>query len=538
MINNTSNNHEYDAIIVGAGFAGLYQLICLRDQLGLNCLVIETGDDVGGTWYWNRYPGARCDTESHAYSYYFSEELLKEWTWSERYPGHAEIRKYINFVADKFDLKKNILFNEKVINAEFNDNSNKWNLVTSNENHFQAKFLIAAVGCLSNTNIPKIKGLDSFEGKYYHTGNWPKTGVSFTDKKVGQIGTGSTGIQAVPVIASEAKHLTVFQRTANYSIPARNAPLSQKFKDHVKKDHKYYKEFLKRTPNGHPFEISSRLVSDVNEEEMNEIYEKAWEKGGLQFRATFNDLVTNIEANKTASEFIKGKIRKTVSNKKFANILSDIDHPYAGKRPPIDSHYFEAFNRDNINLIDLRSDPILQINQKGIQTKENHFDLDIIVFATGYDAMTGPLLNMNIAGKQNLKLDDCWKEGPKSFLGLQIPGFPNLFTITGPGSPSVLTNMPMAIEQHVEWIRDCISYVNEKNYSKIEADPKSSKEWGDEVNAVANKTLLPTVKHSWYLGANIPGKPQVFMPYAGGLPKYTEVCNEVKSNNYKGFNLA
>ena len=391
---------------------------------------------------------------------------------------------------------------------------------------------------MSNTNIPKIKGLDSFEGKYYHTGNWPKTGVSFTDKKVGQIGTGSTGIQAVPVIAAEAKHLTVFQRTANYSIPARNAPLSQKFKDHVKEDHKYYKEFLKRTPNGHPFEISSRLVSDVNKEEMNEIYEKAWEKGGLQFRATFNDLVTNIEANKTASEFIKGKIRKTVSNKKFANILSDIDHPYAGKRPPIDSHYFEAFNRDNINLIDLRSDPILQINQKGIQTKENHFDLDIIVFATGYDAMTGPLLNMNIAGKQNLKLDDCWKEGPKSFLGLQIPGFPNLFTITGPGSPSVLTNMPMAIEQHVEWIRDCISYVNEKNYSKIEADPKSSKEWGDEVNAVANKTLLPTVKHSWYLGANIPGKPQVFMPYAGGLPKYTEVCNEVKSNNYKGFNLA
>lgn len=538
MINNTSNNHEYDAIIVGAGFAGLYQLICLRDQLGLNCLVIETGDDVGGTWYWNRYPGARCDTESHAYSYYFSEELLKEWTWSERYPGHAEIRKYINFVADKFDLKKNILFNEKVINAEFNDNSNKWNLVTSNENRFQAKFLIAAVGCLSNTNIPKIKGLNSFEGKYYHTGNWPKTGVSFTDKKVGQIGTGSTGIQAVPIIAAEAKHLTVFQRTANYSIPARNAPLSQKFKDHVKEDYKYYKEFLKRTPNGHPFEISSRLVSDVNEEEMNEIYEKAWEKGGLQFRATFNDLVTNIEANKTASEFIKGKIRKTVSNKKFANILSDIDHPYAGKRPPIDSHYFEAFNRDNINLIDLRSDPILQINQKGIQTKENHFDLDIIVFATGYDAMTGPLLNMNIAGKQNLKLDDCWKEGPKTFLGLQIPGFPNLFTITGPGSPSVLTNMPMAIEQHVEWIRDCISYVNEKNYSIIEADPKSSKEWGDEVNAVANKTLLPTVKHSWYLGANIPGKPQVFMPYAGGLPKYTEVCNEIKSNNYKGFNLA
>ena len=538
MTNNTSNNQEYDAIIVGAGFAGLYQLICLRDQLGLNCLIIETGDDVGGTWYWNRYPGARCDTESHAYSYYFSDELLKEWTWSERYPGHAEIRKYINFVANKFNLKKDILFNEKVINAEFNENSNNWSLATNTGKQFQAKFVIAAVGCLSNTNIPNIKGLDSFEGKYYHTGNWPKTGVSFVNKKVGQIGTGSTGIQAVPVIAAEAKHLTVFQRTANYSIPARNAPLSEEFKDHVKKDHNYYREFLKRTPNGHPFEISSRLVSDVSSEEMNQIYEKAWEKGGLQFRATFNDLVTNIDANKTASEFIKGKIRQTVTNKKFANILSDIDHPYAGKRPPIDSHYFETFNRDNINLIDLRSNPIMHIDNEGIQTKENHFDLDIIVFATGYDAMTGPLLNMNITGKQNLKLKDYWKEGPQTFLGLQIPGFPNLFTITGPGSPSVLTNMPMAIEQHVEWVRDCISFMNNKNHSTIEADSKSADKWGDEVNAVANKTLLPTVKHSWYLGANIPGKPQVFMPYAGGLPKYTKACNEVKNNNYKGFNIA
>ena len=538
MTNNSSNNQEYDAIIVGAGFAGLYQLICLRDQLGLNCLIIETGDDVGGTWYWNRYPGARCDTESHAYSYYFSDELLKEWTWSERYPGHAEIRKYINFVANKFNLKKDILFNEKVINAEFNENSNNWSLATNTGKQFQAKFVIAAVGCLSNTNIPNIKGLDSFEGKYYHTGNWPKTGVSFVNKKVGQIGTGSTGIQAVPVIAAEAKQLTVFQRTANYSIPARNAPLSEEFKDHVKKDHNYYREFLKRTPNGHPFEISSRLVSDVSTEEMNQIYEKAWEKGGLQFRATFNDLVTNIDANKTASEFIKGKIRQTVTNKKFANILSDIDHPYAGKRPPIDSHYFETFNRDNINLIDLRSNPIMHIDNEGIQTKENHFDLDIIVFATGYDAMTGPLLNMNITGKQNLKLKDYWKEGPQTFLGLQIPGFPNLFTITGPGSPSVLTNMPMAIEQHVEWVRDCISFMNNKNHSTIEADSKSADKWGDEVNAVANKTLLPTVKHSWYLGANIPGKPQVFMPYAGGLPKYTKACNEVKNNNYKGFNIA
>ena len=537
MVNDISNDQTYDAIIVGAGFAGLYQLICLRDQLGLNCLVIETGDDVGGTWYWNRYPGARCDTESHAYSYYFSDELLKEWTWSERYPGHAEIRKYINFVAQKFDLKKDILFNQRVTNANFSENENNWSLLTDDGSKFKAKFLITAVGCLSNTNIPNIKGLDSFEGQYYHTGNWPKNDVSFVNKKVGQIGTGSTGIQAVPVIAASAKHLTVFQRTANYSIPARNKPLTSYFKEHVKTNYQHYREFLKRTPNGHPFDISDRLVSDVNEDQRNDIYEKAWEKGGLQFRATFNDLVTDRDANKTASEFIKDKIRTTVLNKKFASILSDIDHPYAGKRPPIDSNYFETFNRDNIDLIDLRADPIKHIDHKGIQTTQNHFDLDIIVFATGYDAMTGPLLNMNITGKENLKLSDLWKEGPKTFLGLQMPGFPNLFTITGPGSPSVLTNMPMAIEQHVEWIRDCISYMNKKGYSLIETSKKASEDWGDEVNAVANKTLLPTVKHSWYLGANIPGKPQVFMPYAGGLPKYNEICNESKNNNYKGFNL-
>ena len=538
MINDISNNNTYDAIIVGAGFAGLYQLICLRDQLGLKCLILETGDDVGGTWYWNRYPGARCDTESHAYSYYFSDELLKEWSWTERYPGHAEIREYINFVAKKFDLKKDILFNNKVTSSTFNESENNWSLITENGNQFKAKYLISAVGCLSNANIPNIKGLNTFEGKYYHTGNWPKNDVSFTNKKVGQIGTGSTGIQAVPVIAANAKHLTVFQRTANYSVPARNQPLNDDFKEHVKADYKNYREFLKRTPNGHPFDISERLVSDVNEDERNEIYEKAWVKGGLQFRATFQDLVTNLDANNTAAEFIKQKIRKTVLNNKFADILSDIDHPYAGKRPPIDSHYFEAFNRDNINLVDLRADPIKHIDEKGIQTKQDHFDLDIIVSATGYDAMTGPLLNLNITGKDNLKLSDYWKEGPKTYLGLQIAGFPNLFTITGPGSPSVLTNMPMAIEQHVEWIRDCISHMNQKGYSLIETNNKVSEEWGQEVNKVANKTLLPKVKHSWYLGANIPGKPQVFMPYAGGLPKYNDICNDVKNNDYLGFNLS
>ena len=533
-----ANNIEYDAIIVGAGFSGLYQLICLRDQLNLNCLVLETGGDVGGTWYWNRYPGARCDTESHAYSYYFSDELLKEWTWTERYPGHAEIRSYMNFVADKFDLKKDILFHEKVTSAAFDHNTKQWNIITNNNYNFRSKFLITAVGCLSNTNIPNIKGLKDFEGEYYHTGEWPHKGVSFVNKKVGQIGTGSTGIQAVPVIAHEAKHLTVFQRTANYSIPARNKPLTEEFKKHVKENLDSYRKLVKKTPNGHPFEISERLVSDVDENEINSIYEKAWEKGGLQFRATFNDLTTNLNANKTASDFIKNKINQIVKNKKFAKVLSDIDHPYACKRPPIDSHYFETYNRDNIDLVDLKSDPIEFIDKNGIKTKNNHYELDTIVFATGYDAMTGPLIKMNITGKNNVKLNEVWQGGPKTFLGLQIPGFPNLFTVTGPGSPSVLTNMPMAIEQHVEWIRDCIQFIIENNYSTIEPSEEKSKKWGEEVNTVANKTLLPTVKHSWYLGANIPGKPRVFMPYAGGLPKYAKICEEIKQENYKSFILS
>jgi cation diffusion facilitator CzcD-associated flavoprotein CzcO len=444
----------------------------------------------------------------------------------------------MNFVADKFNLKKDISFKQKVTSAKFVESTNSWEIITNNSNNYKSKFLIAAVGCLSNTNTPNIKGLNDFNGQYYHTGNWPQNGVNFQNKKVGQIGTGSTGIQAVPVIAAEAQHLTVFQRTANYSIPARNKPLTDQFKKHVRENFNFYKELIKKTPNGHPFEISERLVSDVTEKEMNEIYEKAWEKGGLQFRATFNDLITNLEANKTASDFIKNKIIQTVKNKKFAKILSDIDHPYAGKRPPIDSHYFEAYNRDNIDLVDLKADPIEHVDKNGIKTLKNYFDLDIIVFATGYDAMTGPLLNMNVTGKNNLTLKEVWEEGPKTYLGIQVPGFPNLFTVTGPGSPSVLTNMPMAIEQHVEWIRDCIQFMLQKNYNTIEASKKDSEKWGEEVNKVANRTLLPTVKHSWYLGANIPGKPQVFMPYAGGLPRYSEICDDIKKENYKGFILA
>ncbi len=533
----TQNKHYYTKII-GAGFSGLYQLYLLRNQLKLNCVILEKGDGVGGTWYWNRYPGARCDTESHAYTYFFSDEIFEEWEWSERYPGHAEIRKYLDFVSEKFDLKKDINFKSEVIKTTYDENKNNWHIKTSDNKSFTSKFLITAVGCISTANIPNIRGLNKFKGSYYHTGNWPKNDVDFNGKIVGQIGTGSTGIQAVPVIAESAKHLTVFQRTPNYSVPARNKPLTSEFKKYVKENFDELRKTVKKTPNGHAFLISETLVDEVDEDERLRRYEKAWEKGGLQFRGTFKDIISDIDANNTASEFIKRKIKEIVKNEDYARILTNFDHPYAGKRPPIDTNYFETYNRDNVHLVDIRSNPIKYIDENGIATEKNYFDLDMIVFATGYDAMTGTLIKLNITGENNLKLEDYWREGPKTYLGLQIPGFPNMFTITGPGSPSVLTNMPTAIEQHVEWVTDCIKFMIDNNYEKITTTNKKSDEWGKEVNKAANKTLLPTVKHSWYLGANIPGKPQVFMPYAGGLPVYKEICDKVKESNYEGFILS
>ena len=526
---------SYDAIIIGAGFSGLYQLYKLRDKLKLNCRVLEKGSGIGGTWYWNRYPGARCDTESHAYTYFFSEEIFKEWEWSERYPGHAEIRKYLNYVSNKYSLNEDIQLNTEVNSATFDEENNSWILTTKNDEIFKCKFLITAVGCISTTNIPNIKGLKKFNGDYYHTGNWPKNDVDFSGKRVGQIGTGSTGIQAAPVIAEKAKHLTVFQRTPNFSVPARNKPLSKEFKEYVKNNYDELKSIVKETPNGHAFRISEKLTFDVDQKEREKKYEEYWEKGGLQFRGVFKDIITDKKANDSASFFLKKKISQVVKNKEFAKILTNFDHPYGCKRPPIDTNYFETYNKDNVHLVDIKNDPIIEIDEKGIKTKNNYFKLDTIVFATGYDAMTGTLINLNITGENNLNLKDYWNEGPKTYLGLQIPGFPNMFTITGPGSPSVLTNMPTAIEQHVEWVTDCISYMMENNFNKVSTSEKNSLEWGKQVKEAADKTLLPTVKHSWYLGANIPNKPRVFMPYAGGLPTYTKICETVKNNNYEGF---
>ncbi|GJD98381.1 flavin-containing monooxygenase [Methylobacterium isbiliense] len=527
----------YDAIIVGAGFSGLYQLHCLRDRLGLSVRVLEAADGVGGTWYWNRYPGARCDSESYYYSYSFSPELEQDWEWTERYPEHSEILRYLNHVAERFDLLRDIQFETRVTGAAFDEARDRWSVTTASGERFEAPFLITAVGCLSAANVPAIEGLERFAGEWYHTGRWPHEGVDFAGKRVGLIGTGSTGIQATPVIAAQAAHLTVFQRTANYSVPARNGPMSPEVQREIKANYAAIREKARASTNGHPFDVSEQSALDVTEEERRARYEAAWERGGLRFRAVFRDLLLDKAANDTASEFIRAKIRSIVKDPEVAAKLTPTDHPFASKRPPIDTDYFETFNRDNVLLVDLKATPIEEIVPEGVRTRDATYPLDVIVFATGFDALTGPLLALDIRGSGGRPLKEAWAAGPRTYLGLQTPGFPNLFTITGPGSPSVLTNMPIAIEQHVEWITRCIAHLRERGLARIEATPEATEAWVAHVNEAAHATLLPMANSSWYLGANVPGKPRVFMPYAGGMARYRSHCEAVAAKGYEGFAL-
>ena len=499
--------------------------------------MLEAGAGVGGTWYWNRYPGARCDSESHAYCYSFSEELTQDWQWSERYPGSEEIMRYLNHVADRFELRRDITFNCKVVAAHYNEADHLWSVHTDTGHIWSARFLITAVGCLSTANIPAIEGLDSFAGHWYHTGQWPPDGVDFRGKRVGQIGTGSTGIQAAPVIAATADHLTVFQRTANYSVPARNRALNESDQQNHRQHAAEIRQIMRSNTNGHPWTIDERLAVETPAAEREKLYQHAWQVGGLKFRSAFADLLVSTEANNTAAEFIRKKICEIVKDPITAKVLANIDHPYGAKRPPIDTGYFETFNLDHVDLVDIKAAPIKCITPTGICTTHSKYDLDIIVFATGFDAMTGALLKMDIRGRDGITLADAWSGGPRNYLGLQTSGFPNMFSITGPGSPSVLTNMPVAIEQHVEWITDCIGYLKQRKYSQIECTEASVTQWVDHANQAANATLLPTVKHSWYLGANMPGKPRVFMPYAGGMAHYKKICDEVAENGYRGFRI-
>ena len=527
----------FDAIIIGAGFSGLYQLHNFRDKLNLKSLVIEEGDDIGGTWYWNAYPGARCDSESYSYGYTFSKEIYENWKWKERYPKQKIILKYLNYVSKKLNLKKDILLSHKVVRGMYLEKKNLWKVKTNKNKIFFCKYLISAVGSLSSANIPNIKGIKNFNGEWYHSGRWPKKFINFKNKIVAQIGTGSSGIQIAPEIAKIAKKIVIFQRTPNYSIPARNSKLTKNFNKYIRKNYKKVKNLLKKTPGGHTFYFSKKSVFDFNEKKRNIIYEKAWKKGSLSFRATFKDITKTIKANKTASKFIKNKILSVVKNKKFAKILTNFDHPFTSKRPTLNTNYYETFNKKNVELVDLKANPIVKITKKGIKTNEKDYLFDKIIFATGFDAFTGSILNLNLTGKKNRKLKSLWKNGPKTYLGITIPGFPNLFVVQGPGSPSVLTNVPVQIEQHVEWITNCIDYLEKNNKKKIEATTKSANIWNKKIMKLANASLFMKAKSSWYKGDNIPGKPKIFIPYPGGMPKYRNICDKVRKNKYKQFKI-
>ena len=524
------HNEELDVIIVGAGFSGLYMLYKMR-KMNLKALIIERASDAGGTWFWNRYPGARCDIESIEYSYSFSDELQQEWNWSNRYSDQSEILEYINYVVKKFNLKENIVFNTSVKSATFDENLKNW-IVETDSKSYSSKFCVMATGTLSSIKQPNFDGLENFKGDWYVTGEWPHEKLDFTSKKVAIIGTGSSAVQSIPVIAQEAKNLTVFQRSPNYTIPANNRPLTEKELSNAKSSYDQIREKAKYTRAGIGYnQFEERKLLDLSSEEINKELNNRWKIGGQEiFTAGFTDVGVNVEANKIVADFVKSKIKEIVKDPNVAELLSPED-AIGCKRLCADTNYFETYNRENVELIDLNSNPINSITENGILTKNKEFKFDTIIFATGFDAMTGALQAIDITGKNGKKLKQVWKDGPKSFLGLLINGFPNLFTVTGPGSPSVLTNMMVAIEQHVEWISDCINFLSKSNLNEVEADELFQIEWMDHIEEVAKNTLRYTC-NSWYVGANVPGKKRVFMPYAGGFGKYREKCDEIAENNY------
>jgi cyclohexanone monooxygenase len=524
----------YDVVVVGAGFAGMYMLHRLRGQ-GLTVRVYEQGGDVGGTWYWNRYPGARCDVESMQYSYSFSDELQREWNWSERYAPQPEILRYANHVADRFGLRPDIALNTRVDGAVFDENTNTWSVTTSDGRIVTAKFVVLATGCLSNARLPDIKGLSDFKGKVYHTGHWPHEPVDFTGLRVGVIGTGSSAIQSVPVIAEQAHHLTVFQRTANFSIPAHNAELTAEERDAFRKNYPEIRRFAREEArNGIYAELPDRGALDDGDNARRARFEQRWAKGGLTFMLAYNNLILDKAANDTAAGFVREKIAEIVQDPETAKRLQPDDHPIGSKRICVDTEYYATFNRPNVTLVDIKSNPIEEILSNAVRTRAKNHEIDALVLATGFDAMTGSVARIDIRGRRSQTLNQKWAEGPRTFLGLMSEGFPNLFIITGPGSPSVLSNMIVSIEQHVDWITDAIAWMRDRGLEAMEASREAEDQWVAHVNEVAHATLYPQA-NSWYMGANIPGKPRIFMPYIGGVGVYRRICNEVAAKEYEGF---
>ncbi|CAN7611342.1 NAD(P)/FAD-dependent oxidoreductase [Bradyrhizobium sp. LjRoot220] len=522
----------FDAVIVGAGFAGMYMLHRLRG-LGFTARVFEAGGGVGGTWYWNRYPGARCDVESMQYSFSFSEELDQQWDWSEKYAPQAEILAYANHVADQFDLRQHIVFDTRVTAASFDEIAKGWRIETDRGDKVFARFCIMAIGCLSAANHPPFKGREDFKGPVYHTGEWPHEGVDFTGLRVGVIGTGSSAIQSIPIIAQQAQALTVFQRTATYSVPAWNAKLTPEYRQSIKADYPALRAKARARPTGFYFPFNMKPALEASPEERERLYEEAWERGGLPFLGAFGDLLFEKAANDTIAEFARNKIRGIVSDPATAELLCPTN-VFGCKRLCVDTGYFETYNLPLVKLVDVSRTPIDRFTAKGIEVDGLEYPLDAIVSATGFAAMTGSFDRIRITGRNGQTLAEKWRGGPRTYLGVAMVGFPNLFTITGPGSPSVLASMIQAIEQHVDWMADCIAHLRDIGAATIEPIEQYQDEWVEHVNEVSKISLRSTCS-SWYVGANIPGRPRVFMPYIGGFPVYVQKCNEVMSNGFEGF---
>ena len=526
---------DVDVAIVGAGFAGMYELVRMR-RAGFSAVVLEAADDVGGTWYWNRYPGARCDILSVDYSYSWDPELQQEWQWSERYAAQPEILRYAQFVADKHDLRRDMRFNTRVTSARWNDDTHRWTINTDNGD-VSAQHYVMATGCLSMPKVPDIDGADRFTREVYFTSTWPHDGVDFTGKRVAVIGTGSSAVQSIPLIAAEAEQLTVFQRTPNFSIPARNGPISDDRMAAFRADPEAYREEARFSAAGVPRPTPMEGALMVSDHERSARYEEMWEAGELLgITGTFNDTMSNADSNDTLRHFIHDKIRSTVGDPEVADALCPTNHYVGTKRACLDTNYYETYNLPHVRLVDLRKDPISTITETGVDTADESFEFDAIVFATGFDAMTGAIVSVDITGRDGVTLKDKWSAGPVTYLGLMTAGFPNLYMITGPGSPSVLSNMMVSIEQHADWIADAMIHLRDNGLDAIEPTELAEQKWVEHSNAFANLGLAVTAD-SWYMGANVPGKPRVFLPYPGGVGRYRVTCDEVVERGYLGFAL-
>ncbi len=526
-----------EVVIVGAGFAGMYMLHRLRG-LGIAARILEQTTGVGGTWWWNRYPGARCDVESMQYSFSFDEAIQQEWRWSERFAAQGEILRYADWIADRLDLRRDMTFEARVTGAAWDEDMARWRVETDLGDRIACRHLVMATGCLSAARLPEIEGRDSFAGATYHTGAWPHEGVDFAGKTVAVIGTGSSAIQAIPVIAAQAKHVTVFQRTPNFSIPSRNMPMDDAYETLWKSDYANRRAQARVMRTGILYGLNDKSALEVSEAERIAEFERRWAAGGTAFMGAFKDLITDEAANATAAEFVRDRIREIVKDPKTAEALAPKDHPIGTKRICVDTAYYETFNRDNVRLVNLREAPIERITPEGVRTADGEeHAVDAIVFATGFDAMTGALLKIDPRGVGGESLATKWEAGPRSYLGLMVAGFPNMFMITGPGSPSVLSNMIVSIEQHVDWIASCLAAMRDRGAVRIEATPEAEEGWVLHNIEVAGRTLYPRAA-SWYMGANVPGKPRVFMPYIGGVGVYRELCDEIVAKGYEGFRFA